>query len=392
MMTGPLKSLERNKVATKKLNRWPMIANSNVHGDRPEGLGEPPKLRRIAIATVLLACVTGVCAGEFGRSPEHTSGSSFQDCEVCPEMVVVPAGTFTMGSSWEETDREHIPRLYAANEKPPHEVEISQSFALGRYEVTLGQYSAFVEETGRTDNFYCRIYDEPGVYFVTTPGRSWRDPGFEQEDDYPVVCVSWYDAKAYADWIARKTGRSYRLPTEAEWEYAARAGTETARYWGETADVRTCEYANAGDLDAGDGPYSWGDVDGPVTYDLDGGDRLVQCRDGYVFTAPVGSYKPNAFGLHDMLGNVWEWVEDCDHQGYEGVPNDGSALIVDGYDCGGSGFRTNRGASWSHFPWGIRAALRNVNEADSRFYTMGFRLAMSLPGKDLSESGGDRED
>jgi formylglycine-generating enzyme len=339
-------------------------------------------LKRLGVVTRFVAMVTlGIFASVHAANAQSTKiepGTQFQDCDLCPEMVVLPSGTFVMGSTREETNRSGMPELYAENERPMREVTFRKPFAIGKYEVTRDEYAAFVKATERTDNFYCRIYDDAGRYFVTTPGKSWRDPGFEQGGSHPVVCVSWHDAKAYADWIARKTGKAYRLPTESEWEYAARGGTTTGRYWGETAGPETCEYANAGDQDAGDGPYKWGDPTAPVTYDLKGLDRLVKCRDGYVFTAPVGKYKPNAFGLYDTLGNVWEWVEDCRHYGYKGLPADGSAFIVDGYECGGEGMRVNRGGSWSHFPWGIRAAVRNVNEADSRFYTMGLRLAMTI--------------
>ena len=303
-------------------------------------------------------------------------GAVIKDCADCPDMVSIPAGRFEMGSTSAESDREKMPPQYAAWEKPRHGVTIAKPFALGRFEITKAQYAAFVAATAREDGFYCRIYDAPGVYFVTTPGKSWKDTGFKQADDEPVVCVSWYDAVGYAQWLSAKTGHTYRLPTEAEWEYAARTGSSTARHWGD-APEQACEYANGGDLDAGDGPYQWGKPGAPVTYGFNGTDRLIQCRDGYVFTSPVGHYKPNAFGLYDMLGNAWEWMADCFHDSYTGAPTDGSAWDGASEKCA-SDRRINRSASWAHFPWGIRSSLRNKNAADARFYTLGFRLVRDI--------------
>ncbi len=339
---------------------------------------EPRLARRHgSLAATLLLALGGLLLFSVAVQAQGPApGSVLRDCDQCPEMVVIPPGSFQMGSTPEETDRESMPPLYAANEKPRHQVTIQKAFAIGKVEITKAQYSAFAAATQRDDGFFCRIYDSKGVLFVTTPGKTWKDPGFPQTDDHPVVCVSWDDAAAYANWLSSKTGKKYRLPSEAEWEYAARGGTATARWWGDAVDG-ACTYANVGDLDAGDGPYLWGKTGAPVTYDLKGGERLVRCRDGYVFTAPVERYKPNAYGLYDMLGNAWEWVADCRHDTYAGAPTDGSAWDAAASQCI-SGFRVNRGASWAHFPWGIRAALRNTNPADSRFYTQGFRIAREM--------------
>ena len=330
------------------------------------------RARRCA-ATVVILCLP-IAPGAWAS--ERQPGSEIQDCADCPKMVVIPAGTFEMGSTPGETDGEKMPAVYAAMEKPRHSVSIPKPFAIGKYEVTKAEYAAFVAATKRADAFYCRIYDDKGVYFETVPGKDWKDPGFKQTDREPVVCVSWDDAVAYTHWLSARTGKRYRLPSEAEWEYAARGGTSTARWWGDLIDG-ACQYANVGDRSAGNGKYLWGKPGAPVTYDLQGGDRLARCDDGYAFTSPVGSFKPNPFGVHDMLGNAWEWVADCLHEGYAGAPKDGSAWDAS-YERCVSGFRINRGASWAHFPWGIRAALRNANPADARFYTQGMRIVREL--------------
>jgi formylglycine-generating enzyme required for sulfatase activity len=319
-----------------------------------------------------------LCLPFAGRAlaDELRPGADIQDCADCPKMIVIPAGSFQMGSTVEETDREKMPAVYAAMEKPRHAVTIPKPFAIGKYEITKAEYAAFVAATKRADAFYCRIYDDKGVYFDTVPGKDWKDPGFKQTDREPVVCISWDDALAYTQWLSARTGKRYRLPSEAEWEYAARGGTSTARWWGELI-LGACQNANVGDQSAGGGKYLWGKAGAPVTYDLQGGDRLAKCDDGYPFTSPVGSFKPNPFGVYDMLGNAWEWVADCLHEGYAGAPTDGSAWDAPSEKCL-SGFRINRGASWAHFPWGIRAALRNANPADGRFYTQGMRIARDL--------------
>jgi formylglycine-generating enzyme required for sulfatase activity len=255
-----------------------------------------------------------------------TPGTVFRDCPGCPEMVRLPAGTFEMGSAPEERQREGVPAVWAAAEGPPHKVTIGQAFSMARYEVTLGEFAMFVQATGYAMGDSC-----------------WRNPGFEQGYQEPVTCVSWSDARAYAAWLGRTTGRTYRLPTEAEWEYAARAGTTTTRYWGDDLqDV--CAYANVLET-------------------------VVRCVDGYNHTAPVGEFKPNGFRLYDMLGNVAEWTEDCWTAGYDGAPVDGSARL-----SGNCALRIVRGGSWNAEPWRVRAAARSGISAGTRNGEVGFRL------------------
>jgi sulfatase modifying factor 1 len=263
-------------------------------------------------------------------------------------MVAIPAGRFTMGSPASED------RWEGGREDPQHEVRIARRFALGRYDVTRAQFSRFVDETGYAANG-CAVWT--GQAWRLDPALDWRNPGYLQTHDDPVVCVAWADARAYVVWLARRTGRAYRLPSEAEWEYAARAGTTGARYWGEHAEDG-CAHANLGDASL------------KSTLGFDG---LAACDDGYAFTAPVGRFQPNAFGLYDMLGNAWEWTEDCWNVGYALAPSDGSAWISG--DCS---LRVPRGASWNSHQRNVRSANRGNYVASVRYYHLGFRVARDL--------------
>ena len=215
-------------------------------------------------------------------------GSVFRDCPACPEMVVVPAGTFLMGS--DRRDDESFD-----NERPRHRVTV-EPFALGVHEVTRDEYQAFAAATGRGSGDRCLAFDAEDERFDWREEASWRSPGYPQTGDHPVACVNWEDAQAYARWLSTETGQAYRLPSEAEWEYAARAGTTTRRHWGDDPDDG-CAYANGADRTAKRRFDNW-------TW-------VTDCTDGVLWTSLVGAYEPNALGLHDMPGNVSEWVEDC---------------------------------------------------------------------------------
>jgi formylglycine-generating enzyme required for sulfatase activity len=286
--------------------------------------------------------------GTFAPAP----GTTLRDCAECPEMVAIPAGEFMMGSP--ETAREGVPEELAKRERPQHRVRV-KAFALGKYEVTRGQYAAFARETGRGDGDGCYVWT--GSKWEKEAGKSWRDPGFAQDDRHPAACVNWDDAKAYAAWLSRKTGKPYRLASEAEWEYAARAGTTTARYWGESPS-EACGYANVGDQTEKEKNPGW---------------TVHDCRDGYVNTAPVGSFRANPFGLHDMLGNVWEWTEDCWNESYAGAPVDGTA-----WASGDCFRRVLRGGAWANLPGLVRAAVRFRNMSDYRYDLYGLRVARTL--------------
>jgi formylglycine-generating enzyme required for sulfatase activity len=257
-------------------------------------------------------------------------GDVFRDCAECPEMVVVPAGSFTMGSPPGEEGR-------SADEGPRHRVTIARPFAVGRLEVTRGQWARFVAATVHETEGGCTVWTDSGWIFEAS--RSWRDPGFAQTDKHPAVCLSWSDARAYVEWLARETGESYRLLSEAQWEYVARAGTETRRYWGEDgANREGCTFANAADRTAKEQFSGWTTMD---------------CRDGHVFTAPGGSFRANRFGLRDTLGNVSEWVEDCYRENYQDAPSDGLSWVE--VDCPR---RVVRSGNWYVSPEFLRSANR----------------------------------
>jgi sulfatase modifying factor 1 len=293
-----------------------------------------------------------VVAGAGDRADAQT----YRDCPQCPTMVVIPAGSIIIGPAKGEHDwavSQGGKAEWYKNEKPAHRVTIRRSFSIGKYEVTRALYADFVWATGHASS---NCLKKEGDKMVPDPDRNWINPGFKQTDLDPVVCVSWDDAQAYVRWLSRITGKDYRLPSEAEWEYAARAGKRTMRYWGDDKkNTEACGYANAADLTAKDEFPDW---------------TTFSCRDGYVYTAPVGRFRPNAYGLHDMLGNVWEWTQDCYHDSYEGAPTDGSAWMSG--DCAR---RVNRGGAWGSFPRCMRAANRVRNVPCDRCGYVGIRVA-----------------
>ena len=287
---------------------------------------------------------------EAGESERLGPGSVFRDCAECPEMVVVAAGSFRMGSPSGEAGRDD-------DEGPTHRVEISKPFAIGRFEVTRGEYARFVSETGHSSGTACWTYE--GGEWEERTGRNWRSPGFAQADSHPAVCVDWKDARSYVAWLSRKTGEAYRLLSESEWEYAARAGTTSSRYWG-NASSSACRHANVYDRTGKDElSFDWSHHD---------------CRDGHGHTSSAGVFDPNGFGLHDMLGNVWEWVADCWNESYAGAPSDGSA-----WTSGDCSRRVLRGGSWASTSRGC--AFREsqlVARPDSAATSFGFRVARTL--------------
>jgi formylglycine-generating enzyme required for sulfatase activity len=287
------------------------------------------------------------------RASVSAPGTVFKDCDECPEMVMIPGGRFEMGAAPGEEEAEGLPGQFRNRSQPRRMVEVGP-FAAGRFEVTRGQYRAFVQATGREDKG-CWAWN--GKELAQDAGKSWRDPGYAQDDGHPVACVSWDDAKAYTVWLSRRTGKTYRLLTEAEWEYAARAGTVTRRYWGDDGN-RSCAYANTLDRTAKRVVPGFSHF------------QSAECDDGHAYTAPVGRYQANAFGLHDMLGNVWEWVEDCWNETYSGAPVDGRA-----WSSGNCGRRVLRGGSWGSDPRLVRAADRDGDTTAIRIDIIGFRVA-----------------
>ncbi len=275
---------------------------------------------------------------------------SFKDCPVCPEMVVVPAGSFTMGSSESEPERENRQK---DTEGPLHEVTIGEPFAVGRFAVTRDEFEAFVKDSSRRMDGGCDV--RTGGDWRIDSARSYRSPGFEQTGSHPVVCVNWNDAKAYVAWLSRKTGKNYRLLSEAEREYVARAGTKTAFWWGPSITLAQANYS--GDYSSSSYPY---EGDGQI------GEHLQK-------TAPVKSFQPNPWGLYQVHGNIWEWVEDCWNETYNGAPSDGAAWTAG--DCGS---RVIRGGSWDNPSRALRAAQRHRFFTAHRDYHLGFRVARTL--------------
>jgi formylglycine-generating enzyme required for sulfatase activity len=257
-----------------------------------------------------------------------------------PEMVRVTAGDFVMGSPGEEGGRLPV-------EGPQHRVSIAKAFALGKFAVTVDEFAAFVTISGYPGGTTCRQWT--GTDFDERPG-SFLAPGFVQHGRHPAVCVSWNDARAYAAWLSEATGRLFRLPSEAEWEYSARAGTTT--------------------------PYPWGLFLAPdrANYNFAKTAPGVHSDAWLPATVSVDSFAANRWGLHQMHGNVWEWVDDAWAASYESAPDDGSArpALRDG-DA-----RVLRGGSWLNGPHGLRSARRHAAPCDFRRSDTGFRLAETL--------------
>ncbi|MEK7232051.1 MAG: formylglycine-generating enzyme family protein [Pseudomonadota bacterium] len=310
-------------------------------------------MKLVLVSLLMLAALQSVAAAQ--DPPHKAAGAVFRDCADCPEMVVIPAGRFVMGAAPGEEEREELSDQFRNRSQPQHRVDV-KSFSAGKFEVTRGQYRVFAEATGRSGDG-CFVWT--ATEFEKDPTKDWRNPAYAQDDSHPVACVSWDDASAYVQWLSQKTGRHYRLLSEAEWEYAARAGTTSARFWGDAGNM-SCGYANGADLTAEaqvPGASNW---------------AVANCSDRYAYTAPVGSYRANAFGLHDMLGNVWEWTQDCWNANYSGAPADGSAWAAG--DCF---LRVVRGGSWEDAPLGLRAAYRVGSPTVIRVYIRGFRVARS---------------
>ncbi|MEQ1618766.1 MAG: SUMF1/EgtB/PvdO family nonheme iron enzyme [Terricaulis sp.] len=258
----------------------------------------------------------------------RTPGAEFRDGEGLPLLVTIQPGKFTMGSPPNEKDR-------FDDEGPQREVRIEYPLAVGKFPVTVGEWKKFIAATGHDTGSSAYIWD--GKEWKDTPGRGWASPGFPHDDGHPVTCVNWNDSEAFTAWIAKLTGQNYRLLSEAEWEYACRAGT-TSRY--ACGDQITSAQAN-----------------------------FNQDKGG---TTPVGAYPANKFGLHDMHGNVWEWVRDFYAGSYAGLPSDGSANETK------SSNRVYRGGSWYDGPQGLRSAKRVRSAPMGRVNDLGFRLARTI--------------
>ena len=272
----------------------------------------------LIVIAIISTSATAIPVDIEHSKPDYKPGDTFYHCANCPEMVVVPPGVFWMGSNNE------------SDGQPIHAVTINHQFAVSVYEATFSEWYYCIRQGG------CRGYrpDDEGQ------GRGNR----------PVIRVSWEDAQAYVQWLSQETGKPYRLLSEAEWEYAARAGNTTPFHFGNTISTNQANY------------------DGNYTY---GSGKKGQYR---AQTIPVGLLPPNKFGLHDMHGNVWEWVEDCWHSSYRRAPADGKAWIARG-DCD---LRVIRGGSWGDRSDLLRSAGRYRYVTGKRHYYVGFRVAMTL--------------
>ena len=268
------------------------------------------------------------------------------DAPFAPRMVVIPAGEFTMGSRRPEAG--HI-----AREGPRQRVRIGYPLAVSMFPIVYGEFAWFVADSGYQPRGHCMTL-EPGETKARA-GRDWRNPGFAQTLRTPVTCIAFDDATAYAAWLSKKTGQIYRLLSESEYEYAVRAGTVTAYWWGDDRNA-ACEFANGFDLDAK--PYN-------------GAAKPLHCHDGHALISQAGSFKPNAFGLLDIVGNVGTWTADCWHSSLAGVPTDGSPD-----KSGDCSRRAVRSGSWLSID--LRSASRSSDWSGDASADRGFRLARVL--------------
>lgn len=273
--------------------------------------------RKKVLLAILCAFLPGTVEAAENQYTEPVTGMGF---------ALIPGGCYSMGDSAGDGD---------PNERPVREVCVGD-FLIGTHEVTNKQYKLF----------------QPNHVSGSSQGASLDG------DDLPVVNVSWEDARAFAQWLSTQSGATYRLPSEAEWEYAARAGSSHSRYWGNSVDD-TCTYANVADLTAQQQWAKW---------------TVFPCSDGYAAAAPVGSFKANDYGLYDMLGNVWEWCEDVfNSEAYEKLPKDNPLYT-------GSGeYRVMRGGGWSNGPLGVRSSHRVGLSPGFGHHSLGFRLVKSTP-------------
>lgn len=330
-------------------------------------------IRRSFPSGLLTVILVFICASQTeavrSQTKLRTSDSSnndpkplktFRDCPNCPEMVALPPGKFLMGASSEDAKG-------FIEEGPQHDVGI-KGFAVSKFDITRGEWKAFVHATSRVTGPGCSY---SGLSQEERSKASWEYLGFPQDDRHPVVCVTFQDALDYAAWLSKKTGHTYRLLSEAEWEYAARAGTTSPFPWGMTASHESANYG--GDQNPGPG--------------------FAEGRDLWVGTSPVGSFPPNAFGLYDMSGNVMQWVQDCFSIGYADAPADGSPVRANKPISGMTGnlvwmngsftcsYRMLRGGDWGDPPGMIRSAFRNFapsahqSLATYRSAGLGIRLA-----------------
>ncbi|MEN8220895.1 MAG: formylglycine-generating enzyme family protein [Pseudomonadota bacterium] len=284
-----------------------------------------------------------------GSQNKLTPGETFRDRladgSLGPQMIWIPAGSYRMGD---------IQGCGRKEEQPVHHVSVER-FAIGKYELTLGEFKKFVEATGyKTD-----AEKEGSCYSYSKGWRlikdiNWREPKFSQSDQHPAVCMSFNDGKAYTKWLSEQTGQQYRLPTEAEWEYAARAGSQTTRYWGNDSN-KACNYANVADKTAKQKYPEW---------------ETHNCTDTYIYTSPAGKFKPNQLGLYDILGNVWEWTCSEYKNKYGSGQEQHCQINIDKNKQ-----ISIRGTAWFYGPTRMRIAARSKAKPNQRYVDVGLRIA-----------------
>jgi formylglycine-generating enzyme required for sulfatase activity len=306
---------------------------------------------------LILLTLTVFAPGAFAQQAAPAPPPASRDCPACPELALAPPGRFLMGSAPDAVELDAT-----TGESPAAAVSFARPFYVSRREITVGEFRRYIEATHAEPAAGCRIW--LGGQWVFERDRSWRDPGFAlpPQDDEPVVCVNWEDARGYAEWLSKESGKHYRLPSEAEWEYVARGGTSFPRFWGERDSNEdavlslACDFANVYDSSAVDtNRFPWPNA---------------RCSDRHAALAPVGRYKPNAFGVFDIIGNVREWVMDCYTASYAGRPEDGRAWTWQG-GCESKGVR---GGSWASRPRNARAPARGAEKTAARQSDLGFRV------------------
>jgi formylglycine-generating enzyme len=329
-------------------------------------MGKPMIIKLYLSLALFTICLVGPSLGaeqniDLARPQQEITNS------VGMKLVLIPAGEFLMGG--QETAEELV-KAFAAykrqpeffkDEYPRHQVRITKPFYFGKYEVTVGDFRRFVEDSGYKTEAETDGQGGWGLIPATGqcdgryPQYNWRNPGFKQTDDHPVVNVTWNDAVAYCQWLIRKEGKTFRLPTEAEWEYACRAGTTT-------------RYNNGDDPDGLDKVANTLDAKGRTTFPHVQ-ELKFRAEDNPTFTISMGGKKPNQFGLYDMHGNVWEWCSDWYGEDYYS-----NSPVDDPKGPNAGTKRVRRGGAWNSFPLWARSSFRNWNSPKSRCVNLGFRI------------------
>jgi formylglycine-generating enzyme required for sulfatase activity len=315
---------------------------------------------RSAAFAIAFGILTSTSAS--AQTQDSAPGTVFKDCVDCPQMVVIGEGRFQMGSATPEIMRTGEVR----SQGPVRTVTIGARFAAGRFEVTNDEWAAFVKATGHAMPTGCVLWGQGQD--VPTPGKTWQDPDYGRPPagNEPVVCVNWKDAKAYVAWLSQKTGQKYRLLTEAEWEFIASEGKDTLWPWGTEETSPLCGVGNVFDETGAADPRN-------ASTNTQG---IAPCKDGYAIVSPVGQFAPNAFGVYDTIGNVWEWVEDCSLAEYPPTPVDGSAVQSPSAVCER---RAVRGGSWRTRTVRQQPHFRGRDPELLASQIFGLRVARDLP-------------